>query len=339
MKLEITKCQKKEATNFYTISLSNGQRIDVFCDGGVLDLSDGQFKEVNSIGGLAFYKCAELTSINLPPGLQSIGDQAFQECTSLQSINFPPALQSIGYGAFCQCTGLISIDFPVGLQSIGKCAFYRYTGLISISFPVGLQSIGRLAFSHCASLESINFPPALQSIEVKAFSDCTSLTSIHLPVEVKIVGHAGVFDGCTKLRRMIASLEQQNAVIKSMGISAIEAKEIERYTPDQWHERLRVLNLRRQWARVILRCGNNNQDSLNSLCHSGSGRTPQDQLRDFFAVYAGLRQFIGRIILRYANFSNMDGLLEENPAQVSDQSLLTPNNPEHPDAAPACRLT
>ncbi len=50
---------------------------------------------VRKIGSLAFYNCANLTSITLPSSLTEIGDHAFYHCANLTSITLPNSLTTI----------------------------------------------------------------------------------------------------------------------------------------------------------------------------------------------------------------------------------------------------
>ena len=47
------------------------------------------------------YKDSQLTSAELPKGLEEIGEKAFKGCWSLQTIVIPPFVKAIGKDAFC----------------------------------------------------------------------------------------------------------------------------------------------------------------------------------------------------------------------------------------------
>ena len=66
---------------------------------------------VTSIGNVAFFDCAKLTSITFPSSLTSIGEDAFFNCTELKSITIPKDVLSIGYGAFGATSNLKKVHF------------------------------------------------------------------------------------------------------------------------------------------------------------------------------------------------------------------------------------
>ena len=160
----------------------------------VCRIADG----VTSIGVGVFYKCAGLTSINIPDSVTSIGNHAFDKCTGLTSINIPDSVTSIGFNAFQECTALTSINIPNSVTSIDASAFYYCSSLTSINIPNSVTSIGGGAFGACSSLTSINIPNSVTSIGETAFYGCSSLTSINIPNSVTSIGDYA-FNSCTNL--------------------------------------------------------------------------------------------------------------------------------------------
>ena len=153
---------------------------------------------VTSIGGHAFSKCKNLTSITIPEGVTSIGSDAFSGCSSLTSITIPEGVTSIGEYAFYACENLKSITIPKSVTSIGNYAFGGCSSLTSITIPEGVTSIGWYAFQGCSSLTSITIPEGVTSIGKNEFSGCKNLTSITIPEGVTII-EAEAFRGCSSL--------------------------------------------------------------------------------------------------------------------------------------------
>ena len=158
----------------------------------------GNNHSVTSIGGMAFYNCSGLTSINIPSSVTNIGYGAFYGCGGLTSIAIPSSVTSIGEKAFVGCSRLTSINIPSSVTSIGKWAFYYCSGLISINIPNSVTSIGEYAFYQCSRLTSINIPNSVTSIGEGAFSGCSRLTSINIPSSVTSIGRKA-FVGCSGL--------------------------------------------------------------------------------------------------------------------------------------------
>ena len=103
---------------------------------GILDNSYTIPDNVTSIGGGAFFNCANLTSITIPDSVTSFGDYAFFDCLSLTSITIPDSVTSIEGYAFGYCTSLASITIPDSVTSIGDSAFYYCTNLTSVTLPI-----------------------------------------------------------------------------------------------------------------------------------------------------------------------------------------------------------
>ncbi len=197
--------------------------------------NDGTTYTVTSVGGSAFSRSTDLTSVTLPENLTSIGNWAFYDCSSLTSVNLPDGVTALNTGIFYNCSSLASVTLPEGLTYIGTSVFYGCSSLTSITLPESLNTLDTDAFRGCTGLEavyisdlegwcntSINVamanplyyahslyvdgelltslvvPEGLTSIGKYAFNYCTSITSITLPESVTSIG-IYAFDGCTGL--------------------------------------------------------------------------------------------------------------------------------------------
>ena len=90
--------------------------------------------------------CSRCPELVLPAGILSI-TKTFDFCRSLTSITLPPDLESVGVEAFCGCTALRTVVLPPTLKVIGAWAFFRCS-FTSITLPAGLQSIDEYAFAY-----------------------------------------------------------------------------------------------------------------------------------------------------------------------------------------------
>ena len=187
---------------------------------------------VVSIGGNAFYKCRNLTSVTIPNSVTSIGSSAFCACSGLTSVTIGNSVTSIGYMAFNSCRSLTSITIPSSVVYIRSGAFnycsnlssinvasgnthyssidgvlYNYVqdtliqcpcAKTSITIPNSVTSIGEEAFCGCTGLTSVTIPNSVTSIGEEAFFGCTGLTSITIPTSVTSIGDYA-FSNCTGL--------------------------------------------------------------------------------------------------------------------------------------------
>ena len=78
---------------------------------------------VISVGGNAFYKCNDLTSVTIPNSVTTIGNYAFNNCKGLTSVTIGNSVTEIGSSAFDGCTGITKITIPKTVKTIGSNAF------------------------------------------------------------------------------------------------------------------------------------------------------------------------------------------------------------------------
>jgi hypothetical protein len=177
--------------------------VEYHCEGIGCWFADGQKSlkevvigdEVTWIGANAFSNCTELTSIEMPAGIDYLGDYAFKGCTGLTSIEVPAGVETIGEYAFSDCTSLTSIGIPDRVKFIHNYAFRNCTGLSTIRIPFNAEYVGEYAFDGCTGLTSMN----IQCKEIgKWIKDISSLTSLTIGDSVETIVD-DVLKKCTNL--------------------------------------------------------------------------------------------------------------------------------------------
>ena len=142
-----------------------------------------------SIGGLAFFDCANLQAITVAPTnsfFSSTNGVLFDKgykmliqypCAATGSYAVPNTCTNIEVGAFGDAVFLSGVFMPNGVTNIDIQAFYGCTNLTVVIPGTNLISIGQQAFFLCTRLPGIVFPPAVKSLGQYAFGGCFSLTS------------------------------------------------------------------------------------------------------------------------------------------------------------------
>lgn len=110
-----------------------------------------------AIGKAAFAGCKNLTSIDLPEGLDSIAAFAFSS-SALGRITIPSTLKSLGMGAFSHCQALLSANIvPSAPLEIPKDAFLDCMFLNVLSIGPNVVAIGDGALSGTPQLKTLTF--------------------------------------------------------------------------------------------------------------------------------------------------------------------------------------
>lgn len=151
-------------------------------------------EDVKNIGSYAFYKCASMTSINIPSSLISIGNNVFNGCTGLTSINIPKSVTNIENSAFKGCSNLSKVNISdisawcnitfgdIDSNPLNYAHNLYINGEILSNFiiPNDVTSVGNYAFYGCTNLESVTISNSVESIGNKAFYGCSNLLSVTL---------------------------------------------------------------------------------------------------------------------------------------------------------------
>mmetsp|Transcript_35027 Transcript_35027/g.84791 ORF Transcript_35027/g.84791 Transcript_35027/m.84791 type:complete len:525 (+) Transcript_35027:125-1699(+) len=182
-------------------------------DETVEELEDNTFKELFDLlavelpltllylGTMAFYCCANLTTVNIPPHLIEIPDDTFHSCRNLENVVLPVKLEIIGQRAFFECEAITEFNYPPTLKVIGRAAFVHCRSLVKANFPDSLEALGDRSFVGCESLETISVPSGISKIQRGTFSHCHSLTVAGMSEGLEAIGE-GAFWSCLSLGRV-----------------------------------------------------------------------------------------------------------------------------------------
>ena len=173
---------------------------------------------VTNIGVKAFYKCSNLTNINIPNSVTSIGNEAFSNCSNLESVVMANSVTSIGDEVFYCCSNLNRVALSNSMENIGAHAFYGCKSLTDLTIPNSVRVIGTQAFDECAAIQiekNVKYVDkwavgvtdnSLTNYTLKdntvgllnTFFQCYNLTSITIPNSVKSFC-SDTFNNCTSL--------------------------------------------------------------------------------------------------------------------------------------------
>lgn len=182
-----------DKTTVSGVCLLSGWAVGVDNPFGAIDLVG-----VNGVADGLFKDCRNVTSVVLPPGIETLGGSMFSGCRSLESVSLPVALKSIESYAFQGCQKIQTLNIPSGVTNIGQLAFGYCEKLSAVALPDGLAAMGDNAFDGCTNLTSVTIPASLKRIPMGAFENCTSLTNVTVEEGVEIIGNAS-FYGCGAL--------------------------------------------------------------------------------------------------------------------------------------------
>ena len=152
---------------------------------------------VTSIGDYAFYKCYQLSVVELPPALLTIGENAFGYCYKLPNLTIPGTVTFIGTYAFNNCDSFTEITVPDSVVSMGYDVFSWSDSLTNVTLPSGMTSIPKYTFSACTAMKNYTVPDGITTIGDQAFY-YSGLRTVTIPKTVtKIENGAFIGTGLT----------------------------------------------------------------------------------------------------------------------------------------------
>ena len=183
------------------------------CEAPIIQIGDEAFKyahnmtsitippAVNSIGVNAFIDCKDLKVIHGYEGVRSLEIGAFQNCAALESFHIPEGVVTVSAELFSGCGNLVDVVVPETVTAVETSAFKYCSSLVSLDLPEGVTSLGKNAFSSCSSLEYIRLPYGIKELPATLFEDCSALKSVELPLGVTIIG-PWAFGDCISLENI-----------------------------------------------------------------------------------------------------------------------------------------
>lgn len=160
--------------------------------------------------------------------VRGIGDGAFRENPDITSADIPEGVESIGFEAFRGCGKLAKVMIPASIidwnDHIGNgyrsSAFEDCTALAELVLAEGLTVLGQRAFAGCAALEGVTVPATVETFHNEVFADCRGLASLELREGIREIGYRA-FAGCTSLKEVrIPSTIERWDTVRANGIMA-----------------------------------------------------------------------------------------------------------------------
>lgn len=171
---------------------------------------------VTSLGDYAFRECTEITSLVLPPTLETISAYAIYHCNQLKTLFIPASVSDISDGAIMNNGNLMSIVvdslnpffesrdgilyrktngvrrlwcYPSGLENeftipadvteVNGYAF-NHCKITKLVFPKTVIWVGSSVASGCSNLREVIWDASMTTITSYAFSNCSALSKIEL---------------------------------------------------------------------------------------------------------------------------------------------------------------
>jgi len=175
-------------TSLVRISIPTTCReIDHAAFSGCTNLRTFDFKNVTTLGSLAFIYCSSLSSVTLTNGTNTIPAMCFSHCSGMTNLSLPNSIITIDDSAFYGCSSLTGhITLPSSLVTLGNMAFWG-TNFSSVTLPSNLATIGSNAFAyvHMDYAECLaTIPPTLAAANVFGSPDSIEYTyPIYVPDE------------------------------------------------------------------------------------------------------------------------------------------------------------
>ena len=85
-------------------------------------------------GSRTGYPNTVLKSVNIAGNINTIGNMAFSKCAAITEVILSENVKTIEYSAFSECENLAEITLPAGIESLGEFIFSACSKLASVNY-------------------------------------------------------------------------------------------------------------------------------------------------------------------------------------------------------------
>ena len=107
------------------LSLSMVRDVTITGSGSVPELA---------FGSRTGYPNTVLKSVNIAGNINTIGNMAFSKCAAHTEVILSENVKTIEYSAFSECENLAEITLPAGIESLGEFIFSACSKLASVNY-------------------------------------------------------------------------------------------------------------------------------------------------------------------------------------------------------------
>ena len=140
-------------------------------------------ENVEEIGGWAFYKCTNLTTVEIAAGGIKIGEYAFGNCSAITDLYYDGTMDdwtTMEFAATESTPMYYAQNFYIK-DSAGDVGYNgnKYMPLINVNLTEAVEEIGKYAFYNIPTLMSITIPSSVTKIDTAAFTGCSKLANVY----------------------------------------------------------------------------------------------------------------------------------------------------------------
>lgn len=143
---------------------------------------DTHGNQIRTIGLSAFYKCNNLTNINIPFYIKDIDENAFEGCENLTLFSFNGSILILENNLFKNCKRLNHIIYNCFLDnsdySFGEGTFYGCESLTQLTLPKKIKELPDYLFYNCKTLTNIIIPESVKKIGEYTFEGCYNIKEV-----------------------------------------------------------------------------------------------------------------------------------------------------------------
>ena len=225
-------------------------------------------KTLKTLENGALARNVELTTVEIPEGVESCGEGLFRGCAKLTAVKFPATLRYIDFAAaFYDCPALTTVELapgaklaksvdgallspdgsklyfypplggatsfniPESVTSIVDGAFRGNATLKTVRFSKNVVSVGVGAFEKCKSLQTLTLNDGLSDLGANAFAGCSALTAVKIPDSVHKLG-GSAFGNCSRLTTVKIPAKASQVEGAFWGCVSLRAIEVDSANPE-----------------------------------------------------------------------------------------------------------